>query len=85
MYFVYLLKCVDGSFYTGVAADYQKRFHEHKEGKGGRYTRLHKPEKLVYVERFETEMEALQRERQIKGWRREKKENLIRHGKPMPA
>jgi predicted GIY-YIG superfamily endonuclease len=50
--------------------------------KSGKYTRLSRTEKLVYYERYIRKEEALRRERQIKGWRREKKENLIKHGSP---
>ncbi len=82
MYFVYIIKCEDGSFYTGSSPNPQERFERHKAGTGGRYTRSHRPIKLVYIEQFRAKGDALRREHQIKGWRREKKEDLIRHGKP---
>lgn len=78
-WFVYILLCKDGSLYTGISSDVNRRFQEHKEGRGGRYTRLFKADKILYIERFTTKIEALERERQIKGWRREKKENLIKY------
>ncbi len=81
MYFFYLIRCRDNSFYAGVSSDVRRRFAEHKDGKGGRYTRSHKPIEVVYTEQFETQKEALARERQVKIWRREKKEDLIEYGK----
>ena len=79
---VYILECKDGSLYTGVTPDINRRFQEHKEGRGGRYTRLSKVDEIVYCENYLTRKEALKRERQIKGWRREKKENLIKYRNP---
>lgn len=73
MWFVYTLLCSDNSLYTGATNNLEKRFSDHKNGKGGRYTRSHKPLKLIYQESFATHSEALKREMQIKGWRREKK------------
>jgi len=79
---VYILQCNDGSFYTGITPNLERRFQEHKEGRGGRYTSLHKPSRIAYSENFMTRSDALKRERQIKGWSRQKKENLI---KGLPA
>lgn len=73
MWFVYVLECEDGSFYTGVTSNLEKRFLEHKNGKGGRYTRSHKPVKIIYKEQFPTQSQALKREIQIKSWSREEK------------
>lgn len=73
MYFVYILLCQDGSLYTGIAKDPEKRFLEHTNGKGGAYTRSHKPIRIVYTERKRTKSSALKREAQIKRWPREKK------------
>lgn len=81
-WFTYILECSDRSFYTGVTPDIRRRFKEHKEGRGGRYTLSHKPLKILYSEKFNTKQEALKRERQIKGWSRKKKEELIKYGKP---
>lgn len=77
MWFVYILLCEDGSLYTGSTNNLQKRFLDHKNGKGGHYTRSHKPMKLIYQETFNTQSESLKRERQIKGWRREKKIRIL--------
>lgn len=73
MWFVYILLCKDNSLYTGSTNDVQKRFENHKSGKGGKYTRSHKPLKLVYREEFNSKSEALKREIEIKSWSREKK------------
>lgn len=76
-YFVYLLKCADGSIYTGITTDVERRFKEHKTKIGGHYTRAHGAQSILYVERCGTKSEALKREAQIKSWRREKKLDLI--------
>lgn len=73
MWFVYTLLCEDGSLYTGYTNNIQQRFSTHKNGKGGRYTRSHKPLKIVHQERFATQSEALKRESQIKSWSRQRK------------
>ncbi len=73
MWYVYILKCIDGSFYTGATNNLKKRFLDHKNGKGGRYTRSHKPLKIVYKEKLATKSEALKRESEIKSWSRKKK------------
>ncbi len=73
MWFIYILLCTDGSYYTGATNNLEKRFLEHKSGKGGRYTRSHKPLKLIYSEQFKTKSEALKREIEIKGWSKQKK------------
>ena len=76
MYYVYLLLCADKSIYTGITTDVKRRFAEHKNGRGGRYTRSHKPEKIIYTETLKTRSAALKREAEIKKWPREKKLKL---------
>jgi len=78
MWYVYILLCSDGSLYTGSSNNPDVRFSEHKNGKGGRYTRSHKPIKRVYLEELKSKSEALRRENQIKGWRREKKIRVLK-------
>ncbi len=73
MWFVYVILCKDGTFYTGATNNLKKRFLEHKIGKGGRYTRSHKPVKIIYSENFLTKSEALKRESEIKSWSRKNK------------
>ena len=80
-FYVYILKCIDGSFYTGYTKDIDVRTKQHQNGKGARYTRSHTPEKLAYVELHDSRGKAMKREREIKSWRREKKLNLIKFGK----
>jgi putative endonuclease len=76
--FVYILKCRDNSFYTGITNDPQKRFKEHVSGKGGRYTRSHRPVKMVYLEKTSSRSKALKRESRIKKMTRQKKTALIK-------
>lgn len=78
MWFVYILQCSDGSFYTGYTNDVEKRFEKHKLGRGGKYTRSHKPLKIVYTEKLQTKIDALKREREIKSWSRRKKITLLK-------
>ena len=73
MYFVYLLKCIDGSIYTGITTDLKRRLKQHKNKKGGAYTQAHTVAKIVHTEKFLSRSDALKREAEIKGWRREKK------------
>lgn len=75
---MYILKCADGSYYVGSTTDLSLRVAEHQEGLGGRYTSGRRPVQMVYVCEFSTIQEAYDAERQVKGWRREKKEALIR-------
>ena len=76
-YYVYILQCKDGSLYTGSTNDYKRRFLEHKEGEGAKYTRAKGVQKIVHVEEFATRNEALKRESNIKSLTREKKLALI--------
>ena len=76
-YYVYILRCNDGSYYTGHAKDAEKRFKLHKNGRGARYTRMHEPEELVFVEEFDRRSEAMKRERQIKTLSHRRKHQLI--------
>ena len=77
MWFVYIIKCIDGSLYTGATTDLVRRFNEHNSGKGGRYTRSHMPEKIVFSEKCDNKIIALKREWEIKGWSREEKIKFI--------
>ena len=77
MYYVYILKCCDGTLYCGYTNDVEKRFETHQSGKGAKYTRGRLPLELVYTEEFETKSEAMKRECEIKKMSREKKMELI--------
>jgi len=77
-YWVYILKCADDSFYTGVSNHLDRRMNEHSESNFlNEYTRTRKPLTLVYYEEFRDIKEAIAREKQIKTWRRAKKQALI--------
>jgi putative endonuclease len=76
VYYVYVLLCEDGSYYTGYTRDLELRFRQHKRGLGARYTRMHKPKKVVYVEECSTRGEAVRRERAIKSLSHEGKRRL---------
>ena len=75
--FTYMLRCRDGSLYTGWTNDLDKRVQTHNMGKGGKYTRSRLPIELVYYEVFDTKEEAMKREAEIKKLRKEEKEKLI--------
>lgn len=74
---VYMLRCGDGSLYTGVAVDVQARLAVHRSGKGAKYTRGRGPLELVYTEECENKSAALKRELQIKALAKEEKEKMI--------
>ena len=76
-YWVYILKCSDGSYYTGQTSNLEKRFYEHKTGIYKGYTYLRRPVILVYSQRFSDVKEVIEAERKIKLWSRKKKEALI--------
>ena len=79
MWYVYILECNDGSFYTGITDDIPRRFLEHKAGQGGKYTRSKGGAKrILYTEQFPTRSGALKREAQIKSWKRGKKLALVK-------
>ncbi len=75
--FVYILRCADGTFYTGYTTDLSRRVRQHSSGHGGKYTRLRTPVELVYSESFRTRREAMQREAAIKRLPRAKKLALV--------
>ena len=77
MWFVYILKCSDQSFYTGVTNDLEKRLECHNAGKGAKYTRGRGPVKIVYTEKKKSRSTALKRELEIKSWPRTRKMSLI--------
>ena len=74
---LYLLRCGDGTLYTGIALDAQKRLLAHQKGKGAKYTRGRGPLKLVYTETCTNHSDALKRELEVKAMTREQKEDLI--------
>ncbi len=74
---VYILRCGDGSLYTGIAKDVSARVKQHNEGRGAAYTRTHRPVTLLYQEEGLTRSDALNREAKIKAMPRSKKEEII--------
>ena len=82
--YVYVVECRDGSFYTGLTIDVNKRLGQHTSGKGARYTRSRLPIKLVHVETCTSLSAALKRERAIKKMSRGMKEALVSGGRGLP-
>lgn len=78
-WFIYIVRCSDGSLYTGIAKDVEKRVEEHNNGKlGAKYTKARRPVKLVYREGVESRSEAARRELEIKKLKRNQKEALLK-------
>jgi putative endonuclease len=77
MWYIYILECADGSLYTGSTTDISRRLKEHNSGKGGNYTRMRYPVKLLLAEPYQSRSLAQKREAQIKRWTRDKKLALI--------
>ena len=77
MNYTYILKCKDGSLYTGWTNNLEKRLKDHNEGKGAKYTKARRPVELIYQETFKTKEEAMSREYAIKRMKRREKEALI--------
>lgn len=77
MNYTYILRCADGTLYTGWTNDTERRLAAHNAGRGGKYTRSRRPVELVYREEWETKQQAMRRERQIKQLTRQEKLSLI--------
>lgn len=77
MPFVYIVRCADGTYYTGWAVDVVRRVAQHNAGRGAAYTRMHRPVTLVYQEEVPDRRAALRREIAIKHLPRTRKERLI--------
>lgn len=77
MYFVYILECEDGTLYTGITTDVERRFEQHKAGTASRYTRARGAKRMVYIEEVGEKGDALKRELEIKAYTREEKERLV--------
>jgi putative endonuclease len=76
-FYVYILLCIDGSFYTGYTKDLNERTRQHENGKGAKYTKTHRPQKVVYVELFNNRVSAMKRERAIKKLTHQQKQDII--------
>ena len=79
-FYTYMVRCSDGTLYTGYTNDIEKRTEAHNAGKGARYTRSRRPVELVYYEEYPTKEEAMSREWHIKRLTRKKKEELVYKG-----
>ncbi len=77
MWYLYILRCKDGSLYTGITTDVEKRLEAHRAGKGAKYTRGRGPLELVYREECGDHSTALKREIEIKALSREEKQKMI--------
>ena len=85
-WYVYILLCSDGTFYTGSTDDVARRVAVHNSGKGAKYTRGRRPVEVVYFEECESYSAALKREYAIKQLTRQQKVELIkRHGDHIPS
>lgn len=78
MNYTYILKCRDGSLYTGWTTDLERRLKAHNDGKGAKYTKSRRPVVLAYYETFDTKEEAMKRECAIKRLRRNEKLKLLK-------
>ncbi len=76
-YYTYMVRCSDGSLYTGYTNDLDNRIEVHNSGRGAKYTRSRRPVELAYFEEFSTKEEAMSREWHIKRLKRPQKEKLI--------
>ncbi|MBF0543758.1 MAG: GIY-YIG nuclease family protein [Candidatus Riflebacteria bacterium] len=76
-WFLYILKCADGTLYTGITNDLEKRFLMHTKGKASKYTRGRRPLKIVFTEEVQDVSSALKREIQMKKLSKRSKEELI--------
>ena len=77
-FWVYMLQCVDQSYYVGHTNDLEKRILEHQTGELDGYTATRRPVRIVFTQEFPSREEALATELQIKGWSRQKKYALVR-------
>ena len=77
MWYLYMLRCGDGTLYTGITTDVERRLEAHRAGKGAKYTRGRGPLTLVYSEECGTHSDALKREAAVKALTREEKQRLL--------
>jgi len=76
-FYVYILLCYDGSFYTGYTKDLDARTKLHENGKGAKYTKAHKPQNVAYFELLDSRGKAMKREREIKKLSHQQKLDLV--------
>lgn len=73
-----MLECSDGKLYTGITSNIERRVKEHKKGHGCRFTKYRRPVRLIYESKFDNKQEANEKEKEIKGFSRRKKLELVR-------
>ena len=81
-YYIYILASLSGTLYIGITNNLKRRIYEHKEGLIEGFSKKYKCIKLIYFEEYHDVNEAIAREKQLKNWRREKKESLIKRLNP---
>jgi predicted GIY-YIG superfamily endonuclease len=77
-YFTYIILCDNSKYYVGHSSDVDRRFERHLQKNGAKFTAQNTPTEILWKQEFKTEIEAIRREKQIKGWSKIKKENLIK-------
>jgi len=77
MWYVYIVKCKDDKLYTGITNNLENRIKQHNRGCGCRFTKYRIPVELLHVEKYDSKGKALSREAEIKGWKKEKKLELV--------
>lgn len=75
--YTYMVRCRDGSLYTGWTNDLEKRIQAHNQGTGAKYTKTRRPVELVYYEEHESKIHAMKREYEIKQFPKKKKEEMV--------
>jgi putative endonuclease len=78
-FFVYIVECADGTYYTGFTPDLERRIQLHNSGKGAKYTRDRRPVKLIWHKEFKYFKTAFFREKQVKALKRKEKESLVKN------
>ena len=78
LYFMYVLLTEDNFLYCGYTDDVEKRFEKHKKGLGAKYTKIHKPNKIVFKQQFSTKSEAMKAEYKFKKLNRKTKMDIIK-------
>lgn len=80
MYYVYIVRCADGTFYTGITTDIERRIYEHNTSeKGAKYTRARRPVTLVYTKAYTNRSDAAKEEARVKALSRKEKENMVQY------
>lgn len=82
MNYTYIVRCRDGSLYTGWTNNLEKRIKDHNCGRGAKYTKSRRPVLLAYYEEFATKEEAMRREWEIKQLKRQEKQDLVERFRP---